>query len=179
MKSYILCFLLLSAVLSLLGAGSVTVNQPGEAKSHSGTIETMPAHRPALRTSASGNYSIIWEVLSGGADDASSATYDARMTVGQTATGVGSSATYQISHGFWEEYEVESPYNCGDANSDDAINIADAVYLINYIFKGGPAPEPPCVGDASGDGAVNIGDAVHLINYIFKGGPAPVEDCCP
>ncbi len=69
-------------------------------------------------------------------------------------------------------------YMCGDANADEAINIADAVHLINYIFKGGPAPEPPCVGDASGDGAVNIGDAVHLINYIFKGGPAPVEDCC-
>jgi hypothetical protein len=27
-----------------------------------------------------------------------------------------------------------------DFNSDQAINIADGVYLINYIFKGGPAP---------------------------------------
>ncbi len=68
---------------------------------------------------------------------------------------------------------------CGDANGDAAVNIGDAVHLINYIFKGGPAPEPLCVGDGNGDDAINIGDAVHLINYIFKGGPAPVEPCCP
>ncbi len=79
------------------------------------------------------------------------------------------------------EYDASTGVSvlCGDANADEAINIADAVHLINYIFKGGPAPDPLCVGDATGDGAVNIGDAVHLINYIFKGGPAPVEDCCP
>lgn len=31
----------------------------------------------------------------------------------------------------------------GDANCDGAINISDAVYLINYIFKSGPAPGCP------------------------------------
>ncbi len=67
---------------------------------------------------------------------------------------------------------------CGDASGDVTINIGDAVYLINYIFKGGPAPDPLCAGDANGDGTVNISDAVYLINYIFKGGPAPVEECC-
>ncbi|MFW9817949.1 MAG: dockerin type I repeat-containing protein [Candidatus Thorarchaeota archaeon] len=67
---------------------------------------------------------------------------------------------------------------CGDANGDDLINIADGVYIINYIFQGGPPPDPLCVGDASGDDTINVGDAVYLINYIFKGGPAPVEDCC-
>jgi hypothetical protein len=68
--------------------------------------------------------------------------------------------------------------SCGDARGDEAVNIGDAVHLINYIFKGGPAPDPLCVGDADGDDAVNIGDAVYIINYIFKGGPAPVEGCC-
>jgi len=68
---------------------------------------------------------------------------------------------------------------CGDANGDDAVNLADAVYIINYVFKGGPAPDPDCVGDANGDEAVNLADAVYLINYVFKGGAAPVEPCCP
>ena len=67
---------------------------------------------------------------------------------------------------------------CGDANGDETVNVGDAVYLINYVFKGGPAPDPVCSGDANGDGDVNVGDAVYLINYVFKGGPAPVEDCC-
>ena len=67
---------------------------------------------------------------------------------------------------------------CGDANGDDQVNVGDAVYLISYIFKQGPAPDPVCIGDANGDGGVNVGDAVYLIAYIFKQGPAPSEDCC-
>ncbi len=76
---------------------------------------------------------------------------------------------------------AEEPCDCapGEANGDAAYNIGDAVYLINYIFKGGPPPIPYliCSGDANCDCADNIGDAVHLINYIFKGGPPPCD--CP
>jgi hypothetical protein len=63
----------------------------------------------------------------------------------------------------------------GDANADLAFNVADAVYLINYVFKGGPAPVPyaTCSGDPNADCAVNVADAVYMINYVFKGGPAP------
>ncbi len=61
----------------------------------------------------------------------------------------------------------------GDADNGGVITISDAVYLINYIFSGGPAPCPPRNGDADCSGAVTISDAVYLINYIFAGGPAP------
>ncbi|MCC6963522.1 MAG: hypothetical protein IT585_09750, partial [candidate division Zixibacteria bacterium] len=61
---------------------------------------------------------------------------------------------------------------CGDASGEGAVNISDAVYLINYIFAGGPAPNPLLAGDADCTGAVSISDAVYLINYIFAGGPA-------
>ncbi len=67
---------------------------------------------------------------------------------------------------------------CGDATGDESINISDAVYIVNYVFKGGPPPEPLCVGDSNGDGSVNISDGVYIINYVFKGGPPPLEDCC-
>jgi hypothetical protein len=69
-------------------------------------------------------------------------------------------------------------YFCGDANVDWQVNVADAVFLISYIFKGGPAPDPVCVGDANGDDNGNVGDAVYLIAYVFSGGPPPGEDCC-
>ncbi|MEZ5360561.1 MAG: dockerin type I domain-containing protein [Candidatus Zixiibacteriota bacterium] len=69
-------------------------------------------------------------------------------------------------------------YICGDANADATINVGDAVFMIRYIFSGGPAPDPICSGDANGDGNANIGDAVYLITFIFKGGPAPVVNCC-
>jgi PKD repeat protein len=29
---------------------------------------------------------------------------------------------------------------CGDVNLDGVVNVSDAVYIINYIFMGGPAP---------------------------------------
>lgn len=73
------------------------------------------------------------------------------------------------------EYAVE----CGDANGDDKVNVGDAVFLINYVFKGGPGPEPVCRGNSNGDAKLNVGDAVYLINFVFKGGPAPIEPCCP
>ncbi len=65
----------------------------------------------------------------------------------------------------------------GDANSDGGVNVGDAVFIVNYIFKSGAAPDPKRVGDANGDCAVNVGDAVYLINYIFKSGPPPVLGC--
>ncbi len=67
-------------------------------------------------------------------------------------------------------------YICGDANHDHMVNLGDAVYIMNYVFKSGPAPDPLEAGDANCDHAVNAGDAVYIVNYIFKGGPAP---CCP
>ena len=66
---------------------------------------------------------------------------------------------------------------CGDADGSNNVDISDAVYLISYIFGGGPAPNPLSAGDASCDGAVDISDAVYLIAYIFADGPAPCASC--
>jgi len=62
---------------------------------------------------------------------------------------------------------------CGDANNDGKVTISDVVYLINYLFKGGPAPTHMESADANGDGSITSADCVYLINYLFKGGPAP------
>jgi hypothetical protein len=61
-----------------------------------------------------------------------------------------------------------------DANGDKSVSVSDAVYLINYLFKGGSSPLPIIqVGDANCDGKVTVSDVVFLINYLFKSGPAP------
>ncbi|MEE9441169.1 MAG: M20/M25/M40 family metallo-hydrolase [candidate division Zixibacteria bacterium] len=72
---------------------------------------------------------------------------------------------------------INFDYFCGDANSDESINIGDAVYIINHIFKNGPAPDPIQSCNVNCDGACNVGDAVYLINHVFKGGNIPCEDC--
>jgi len=73
-----------------------------------------------------------------------------------------------------------SPCVPGDANGSGNIDIDDVVYLIAYIFGGGPAPVPYlCCGDANASCNIDIDDAVYLISYIFGGGPAPVASCSP
>lgn len=61
----------------------------------------------------------------------------------------------------------------GDANGDQSINVGDAVFVINYVFKSGLAPNPLGLADANCDSRVNVGDAVFLVNYVFKDGTAP------
>jgi len=73
----------------------------------------------------------------------------------------------------YEDYITVVKLLRGDANGDGVINSADVVYLINYLFKGGPAPEPLEAGDVNCDGIINSADVVYLINYLFKGGPPP------
>jgi len=67
---------------------------------------------------------------------------------------------------------------CGDANNDGELNVGDAVYIMYYVFRGGPAPEPFSSGDADGDCTCTIADAVYLINTIFTSGPLPVCPAC-
>jgi hypothetical protein len=69
------------------------------------------------------------------------------------------------------------PYLCGDADGGGNVSISDAVFIINYIFAGGAAPDPLESADADCSGNVAIGDAVYLVNYIFGGGPSPCAAC--
>jgi len=64
-------------------------------------------------------------------------------------------------------------YIRGDANRDGRVTVADVVYLVGYLFKGGPAPVPLGAGDANRDGKITVEDCVYLINFLFKGGPPP------
>jgi hypothetical protein len=69
------------------------------------------------------------------------------------------------------------PAACGDANGDYVVNVGDIVYLVTYLYKGGPAPLCPLArGDANNDGVINVGDVVYLVTFAYKGGPEPV---CP
>lgn len=74
--------------------------------------------------------------------------------------------------------DMASPqYIPGDANSDGSVNIGDAIYIIAFIFRGGPYPVPYESADANCDNSVDIGDSIYIIAWIFRGGPAPA--LCP
>jgi hypothetical protein len=71
-------------------------------------------------------------------------------------------------------YVIKCPV-CGDADASLGVDIDDVVYLIAYIFSGGPEPDPYESGDADLSGGVDIDDVVYIISYIFSGGHAPCE----
>jgi hypothetical protein len=66
-------------------------------------------------------------------------------------------------------------YICGDADGSWDVDIDDVVFLIAYIFSGGPAPDPYESGDADCSVGVDIDDVVYLIAYIFSGGFGPCD----
>ena len=54
-------------------------------------------------------------------------------------------------------------------------DMLDLVYMVEFMFKGGP--EAPDMGDAdlNGSGGIpNIADLTYLVRHLFSGGPAPV-----
>jgi hypothetical protein len=71
------------------------------------------------------------------------------------------------------EKSFKLEYLVGDVNSDGFINVVDVVYLVNYLFINGPAPDPVESGDANCDHTINAADVVYLINYLYIDGPPP------
>ena len=67
-----------------------------------------------------------------------------------------------------------------DANADGAVNIADPVFTLGYLFAGGVAPTCNDAADANDDGSLNISDPTFTLIFLFSGGvapPAPYPDC--
>ena len=70
----------------------------------------------------------------------------------------------------------------GNVDGIGGIDVSDLVYLIDYMFTGGP--EPPCWSEANVDGlgaddasGIDMSDLVYLTDYQFTGGPPP--PVCP
>jgi hypothetical protein len=65
----------------------------------------------------------------------------------------------------------------GDADNSNVVNVTDVVFLIDYVFSEGPAPEPANRGDVNCDQALNVSDIVYLLAYVFGDGPEPCKSC--
>ena len=126
---------------------------------------------PKDTTATSQNYHIPWSSLNGGGKDMASTNYKAMVSSAQSFIGETQSTNYQLKIGYWYGGK---PFICADVNETGNVSISDIVYLINYLFKFGPEPDPMYGADTNGDGKVSLSDVVWLINYLLKFGPAPV-----
>jgi hypothetical protein len=78
----------------------------------------------------------------------------------------------KLDGGYWA---VDRGYLCGDVDDNHSIDMLDLLYLIAYLYKGGPFPPHINAANVDKDGGVNMLDILFLIAYLYKGGPAP--DC--
>ena len=68
-----------------------------------------------------------------------------------------------------------------DCNGDNALNLADAIFVLGYLFSGSPATldcESAC--DSNDTGSLDLADAIYSLGTLFSGGPppaAPYPDC--
>lgn len=129
-------------------------------------------------------FQINWSSInSGGAISASSANYKMGLSVGQSVAGAGASANYKAGIGFWYGAGAGGSQACaialtGDVNLTGTLTSADIIYLVNFVFKGGPTPNPcEAAGDVGCNGTVTSADIIYMVNHVFKGGPAPCDVC--
>ena len=61
----------------------------------------------------------------------------------------------------------------GDMDGSTGVTVSDITYLVDYLFNGGPAPNPLETGDVNCTGGINIEDLTYLVAYLFGGGSAP------
>jgi len=63
-------------------------------------------------------------------------------------------------------------YVCGDADNDEAVNLLDILFVIDYLYGSptGPAPEHPNAADVNADSAINLLDILALIDNLYGEG---------
>ncbi len=91
------------------------------------------------------------------------------------ATGAASNQHEILSWTFVNEYApLAVRFVRGDANASNAIDIADAIFVLTHLFAQGPAPSCKDTGDANDDGNLDIADAIKMLAHLFAAaGPLP------
>lgn len=92
------------------------------------------------------------------------------------STASGNRLYIGTSSGVYSYFETFG-FTCGDVDDDSQpVNISDLVYLVDYMFTGGPAPPNMNAANIDGLNGIDISDLVWLVDYMFTGGPEPVCD---
>jgi hypothetical protein len=60
--------------------------------------------------------------------------------------------------------------SCGDLNTDKHLDVGDVVFLLSYLYRGGPPPPDSKDADVTCDDVINVEDAIVIINYLFRYG---------
>ncbi|HAK93499.1 MAG TPA: hypothetical protein DCM87_00420, partial [Planctomycetes bacterium] len=72
-------------------------------------------------------------------------------------------------------YSPGSKFRPGNANGDGKLDLADGIFILGWLYRGGR--DPGCVAalDVNLDGVVDSSDAIMIIYWQFLEGPAPEQ----
>ena len=60
-----------------------------------------------------------------------------------------------------------------DADGSGAVNLTDAIGILDYLFREGEPPACLDAADGNDSGALDITDAIFILEHLFLGGAAP------
>jgi hypothetical protein len=120
----------------------------------------------------------IWRIAANGTVRLFGVDFDSPRGIAFLSTGVMlvSEDRNVLVVGGWR-----NKFKRGDANGDGNVLIADAQFVLNFLFLGGAVP--PCLdgADANDDSSINLADPIRILFYLFLGGgppPAPGPNTC-
>lgn len=61
----------------------------------------------------------------------------------------------------------------GDANTDGLTDVADVIFIIQFLFVSGTVPNCNDAADGNNDQLIDVSDTIYIINYLFSSGPPP------
>ena len=81
-------------------------------------------------------------------------------------------------------FHLRSPaarFRRGDANADGVVDLADAIFTLNHLFRSGEAPVCTDAADADDTVGLDLSDPIFLLDHLFRSGPgfqAPGSSDC-
>jgi hypothetical protein len=57
----------------------------------------------------------------------------------------------------------------GNCNSDSRVDLSDGIFLLSYLFTGGPAPLCADRCRFNSDSYLDVADAISILDYLMKG----------
>ncbi len=147
---------------------------------YANTPDTKTAQPSSSSAKPSAGEQIKWQVISSGGSRSTSTGYVLSGTVGQTATGQGTSANYKLNHGFWQIFGSQScctAATTGDVDASGGVDISDLSAMVDYLFNSLPFPGT-CFQEQDVDksGSVDISDLQAIIDFLFNSVALP---SCP
>ena len=95
---------------------------------------------------------------------------DFRPAPGSPVIGTGRDGT---DMGAFDAVGMGTSFVRGDADRNEALNLSDAIRILDWLFRGGSALPCSDAGDVDDDGGITLTDAVRLLNWLFLAGAPP------